>query len=152
MAEHDLDALVVDARLEAESAALLRSIDGPPGERPRDFGDILLRVAAIDAERVQLQQLAPIVLVEPARRLLGRRLAPAAGATAARRPGRRARRLGVRPRRIGAHPVVEIEEHRRTLRRRPEQLSEVAEHMRPDRVALVLGQEEPRRSLPARRR
>ena len=37
-----------------------------------------------------------------------------------------------------AHPVVEIEEHRRALRGRLQQLAEAAEHMRANRVALVL--------------
>ena len=51
--------------------------------------------------------------------------------------------LHVRTVRIGAHPVVEIEEHRGALRGRLEQIAETAEHVRPDRVALVLGQHEP---------
>ena len=39
-------------------------------------------------------------------------------------------------------PVVEIEEHRRALRGGAEQVAELAEHVRPDRVALVLGEQE----------
>ena len=48
----------------------------PAGERARHLGDVLLRVAAVDAERVQLHQLAPVVLVETFRRVLARRLRP----------------------------------------------------------------------------
>ena len=50
----------------AEAAALPRVVDRPAGERARHFGDVLLRVAAVDAERVQLHQLAAVVLVQPA--------------------------------------------------------------------------------------
>ncbi len=67
--EHDLLALVVQLRHEAEAAALARVRDRPAGERARDFGDVLLRVAAVDAERVQLEQLAPVVLVQSLRRV-----------------------------------------------------------------------------------
>ncbi len=43
--------------------------------------------------------------------------------------------------RIGAQPVVEIEEHRRALGRRAKQVAEAAPDMRPDRLALVIGDE-----------
>ena len=49
----------------------------------------------------------------------------------------------MRPVRIRAHPVVEVEQHRRALRGRAEQIAELAEHVRPDRLALVLGQQKP---------
>ena len=45
--------------------------------------------------------------------------------------------------RIGAHPVVEVEEHRRALRGRLEQIAELAEHVRANRVALVFGEQKP---------
>ena len=41
--------------------------DRPAGERARHLDHVLLRVAAVDAERVQLQQLARVVLVQTAR-------------------------------------------------------------------------------------
>ena len=44
---------------------------------------------------------------------------------------------------IGAHPVVEIEEHRRTLRGCLEEVAELAEDVRPYRVPLVRRQEKP---------
>jgi hypothetical protein len=40
------------------------TVDRPAGERAGDLGDVLLRVAAVDAQRVQLHQLAAVVLVE----------------------------------------------------------------------------------------
>ena len=139
--------------------------DRPAGERARDFLDVLLRVAAVDAERVQLHQLAGVVLVDAARPRGSAR--PAARVAAAGRPASRSRR---RRRTSGAPasthgrpafcagavvgasgaaalPVVEVEQHRRALRRRAEQIAELAEHVRPDRVALVLGEVAARRSL-----
>ena len=50
--------------------------------------------------------------------------------------------------RVGAHPVIQIEQHRRTLRRRIDQISEPAEHVRTDRFTLVLGEHEPIAAFP----
>ena len=55
------------------------SADGPAGQHLRELLDVLLRVAAVDAERVQLEQLARVVLVQSAR---------GAAAAAARARGR----------------------------------------------------------------
>ena len=66
VAEHQLRAGVVHARLEDEPAAEARILDRPAGQGPRDFLHVLLRVAAVHAERVQLHQLAGVVLVEAA--------------------------------------------------------------------------------------
>ena len=49
--------------------------DGPTGEATRDFGDVFLGVAAIDAERVQLHQFPAVVFVETAILFLGLLLA-----------------------------------------------------------------------------
>ena len=48
---------------EHERAAEIAAVDGPAGERARDLDHVLLRIAAVDAERVQLHQLARVVLV-----------------------------------------------------------------------------------------
>ena len=54
--------------------------DGPAGEAARDRDHVLLRVAAVHAQRVQLHQLAAVVLVQPVRlpRQLLRQVAPRA--------------------------------------------------------------------------
>src|SRR5439155_15636030 len=70
VSEHDLRSGIVHPRLEPESAALPRIRDRPARETPRDVDDVVLRVAAVDAERVQLHQLAAVVLVESALRAL----------------------------------------------------------------------------------
>src|SRR6266576_1415776 len=57
----------MESRDEAECAV---TIDRPASERTRDLDDILLRVAAIDPERVELEQLAAVILVEAALLLL----------------------------------------------------------------------------------
>ncbi len=62
--QDDLLAVVVHPRLESEPAALPWIRDRPARKRARDLLHVLLRVAAFDAERVQLHQLARVVLVE----------------------------------------------------------------------------------------
>ena len=165
--EDRLLARVVDRRIEDELAGL--PVERPSGERARDFLHVLLRVAAVDAERVQLHQLARIVLVEAALRLLlqalhqllralralrsaiarAPRAATAARAADAAETGRRAIESAAATasavarderglRAVGrALPVVEEEQHRRTLRHRAEQIAELAERVRADHVAVV---------------
>ena len=114
---------------------------------------------------MELHQLAAVILVEAFRRILSLRLGTHAGdrgqvsrsawtetcprpaAERAANDSRRAHFL-VRTVWIGAHPVVEIKEHGRTFRDRLEQIAKLAEHTRADDVALVLGEHEPRRTLP----
>src|SRR6185503_7264510 len=62
--ENHLLAGVVNVRVEDELAAL--PLERPSGQGTRDFLHVLLRVAAVDAERVKLHQLAGVVLVEAA--------------------------------------------------------------------------------------
>src|SRR4029077_7633556 len=45
---------------------LPRLLDGPACEAPRDFGHILLCVAAIDANRVEFHELAAVVFIQSA--------------------------------------------------------------------------------------
>ena len=171
LAQHDLLAIVVPARIEVESAAEPRVGDRPARERPRNFLHILLRVAAVDAERVQFHQLARVVLVDAPAALLRRHRRVAGHLPAAHvgilQPPAAVRQAGVRAWHAAAHgiavalgirrgggafgrgalPVVEIEEHRRAVRRRAQQIAELAEHPRADGVALVLGQVVPHLAL-----
>src|SRR3954470_22359525 len=64
VAEQDFLASIMDLRTEYESAALRRRFDRPAGERARDVDHVLLRIAAVDAEGVQLEQLTTVVLVQ----------------------------------------------------------------------------------------
>src|SRR5271165_7283421 len=66
LAEHELRPRLVPTRIELKASAFERLVDGPSGEDFRSFGDVALRVSAIHAERVQLQQLTAIILVEAA--------------------------------------------------------------------------------------
>jgi hypothetical protein len=118
LTEHDFLAAVVHARPEDEVPVGLRPVDRPAGERAGDLGDVLLCVAAVHAERVQLHQLARVVLVESA----------LASAVRSRRHDE------VRP---GAEPVVEVEEHRRMVRGGAHEVGELAHRVRADRFALV---------------
>ena len=50
-----------------EAAAIARAADGPAGEYSRKARDIFLRVAAIDAERMQFENFPGQILIEPER-------------------------------------------------------------------------------------
>src|SRR5207237_328728 len=148
VAEDDLLPRIVEGRDEPELAV---AIDGPARERASDFDDVLLRVTAVNAQRVQLQQLAPVVLVETALLLLAViRIRPRLARRRRRREAAEEstpsepllisnlRGLGlhlglpIRSVWIRTEPVIEIEEHRRTLRVGFQQVAEVIEDMRTD--------------------
>src|SRR5207247_5269117 len=56
--------------VELEVPALLRPPYAPAGENPGDVDHVLLSVAALRAERVQLEQLASVILVDALRHAL----------------------------------------------------------------------------------
>jgi hypothetical protein len=118
--EHDLFALVVNARLETEARFAARLANRPAGKTARDFVHVLLRVAAVDPQSMKLHQLARVVLVEPAPAIIRSHL----------------RRGGVR---TGAQPIVQIKKHRGALRRGAQEVAETAQRVRPNRVAVVGG-------------
>src|SRR6266849_8565821 len=93
---------------------LLWAYDSPSRENMGERDHVLLRVTAIDAERVKLHQLARVVFVD-------------------------ALELAVLSRRVGRGvlPIVEVEEHPWMLRGGPKQVAEAAHRMRPDRLFLV---------------
>src|SRR5207244_12435659 len=93
VAEDDLRASVVQLGAEHEAADSLGILDGPAGERACHLDHVLLGVAAIHAERMQLKQLAAEVLVDAAAR--------AAAALPQRGPLRLRRAL----------PVVQVVQH-----------------------------------------
>ena len=68
--EHFLRAAIVHGRDKAEPG-IGGPANRPPRKRSRDLDDILLGVAAIHTERVQLQQLSRVVFVEAARHPVG---------------------------------------------------------------------------------
>ena len=107
--------LLVEPETVARGGAAARAAprQTPSGENARQRNHVRLRVAAIHAERVQLHQLARVVFVQSLEAPLRRR---AAG--------------------CGVTPVVEIEQHRRVLRRRAQQVAETAEHVRAYRLLL----------------
>ena len=63
LAEHTLWPEVVNLRVVREDAAAARR---PAGERAREFVHILLRIAAVNSDGMQLHDLAGIVLVDVA--------------------------------------------------------------------------------------
>src|SRR4029077_7759789 len=96
------------------------------------------------------EQLAAVVFIQSgillAPHIWIRRHAPwAAIRTVAHGPRRNALRLhGIR---TDAQPIVEIEKHRRTLGRRDEQVFELSQSVRANRLLLVVGKQEPLRTL-----
>ena len=127
-----------------ESRALLRPLDAPAREDSRDLDDVLLRVTAIDAEGVQLEQLARVILVD-SRRLppapLLRHLIPAEPRSAEWREELARLRRGRTGR--DALRIVEIKEHRGAFSRRDEQIFEFAERPRPDGFFYIRRQQKP---------
>src|SRR5208282_6026919 len=85
----------------------------PSGQNMRERDHVGLRVAAVDAQRMQFHQLARVVLV------YSFELALRAGAA-----GRR------------VLPVVEVEKHRRMMRGRAQERAELAHRVRPNRSLL----------------
>jgi len=96
----------------AENIVIARRDHRPAGENTREGRHVILRITAIDAERVQLQDFAREIFVEPALVAL---------------PGARARSDRLK--------IVEIDEHRRMLRHRPQHVAETSEHERTNRLA-----------------
>ena len=131
-----------------------RRADGPAGEHARELGDVRLRVAAVHAQRMQLQDLAREILVQV--------------------PGCRKRRAPARaqPPRLPAlahrEVVVEVEDHRRVTGRGQQHVGEVPAYVRPYGLAFEAADErkhqrlfrrhremvrpEPDQALPERRR
>ena len=118
LAEEMLVAIVVTRGIEHEPTARNRQRvwprEPPAGQDARQRDDIVLRVAAIGAERVQFHQLARIVFVDPS---LAAVQALAAGS--------------------GVLRVVEIEQHRRVVRGRAEKIAETSQRVGADRLGLV---------------
>ena len=127
MPQDHLLAVIMNPRLELEASALPGHFNRPTGECAGYVLHVLLGVAAVHAERMQFHELAGVIFVEPARR-----------------PTSPVLPVLVRRRTL---PVIEVEEHRRTVGRRAKQVSKFPEHVGPDHVALVLGQIHARRSL-----
>src|SRR5689334_16188293 len=63
-AKYNFAVRVMHPRTEDECAALIRTINCPARKAARHFLNVTLRVAAVNAERVQFQQLACIVFVD----------------------------------------------------------------------------------------
>src|SRR5262245_3248529 len=64
MPEHHLLTVVVHPITKDESGGTPRLVDRPTGEAARHLQHILLRVAAINAHRVQLHELTGVILVD----------------------------------------------------------------------------------------
>ena len=62
--ENDFFAIVVQAGPVKKQSLFIRLLNRPSGKAARDFLNIFLRVAAVNAHRVQLHQLARVILVD----------------------------------------------------------------------------------------
>src|SRR6266481_6134985 len=119
MAEEHLWAVIVASALEDcgvfGKCPRIRWVDAPPGQNAGQGDDVLLRVPAIGAQRVQFHDLAREVLIEP--------LPIAAGAGTARGSAER---------------IVEINQHRWVLCGGEQQVAETAQREGTDRLLLVI--------------
>src|SRR5690348_1323620 len=111
------------ARVEYEAPALSRTVDGPAGEHLGQLDHVMLGISAVHAQRVQLQELARVVLVQSA--LSIRRFVVASASSL---------RVGT-----DALPIVEIEKHRRGLGGGNQQITKLAQSVWTDGIALVGG-------------
>src|ERR1700733_10284918 len=145
MSENELRTGLVHAWLIAESEAFERLLDRPSGKYFGDLGDIALRVSAIHADCMQFQQLAAVIFIEAGVLLaplirVRRKTAWASIRAISHGPCGDALRL--HRVRSHAHPVVEIKEHRWTFRGRHQQIFELSQSMRADRLLLVVCKQE----------
>ena len=154
MAEHELQSRLMHARVITEASTLERFLDGPSRKYLGDLGDVALRIPAIHAECVQLQQLAAVILVQAAvlfapcvrvRSRIARRVGPSPRTITTRRAHRDAESLSRV--RAHAHPVIQIEQHRWTFRRRHQQVLKLAQSSWPDDLLLVAGEKKAVRTL-----
>ena len=76
LAQDDLLPAIVRPFAEGERRALVGTLDPPAGQYPRHIDDVVLGIAAVHAQRVQLEQFAGVVLVQSAGDPLRDRLAP----------------------------------------------------------------------------
>src|SRR6266849_6390779 len=125
-------------RLKPEAATFFRLFDGPTREHLGNFGDVFLRVSAVDAESVKLHQLAAIVFVQAACHLSFSVERPilntpiAAFLVASGRDSQSNVRAGTY-----AQPVVEVKQHRGTLRGCDQEVFEFSERVRTYCVTLI---------------
>src|SRR5437879_13888480 len=66
MPDHHLRIGVMQPVAKPELRVALWLPNGPAGEAARHFDDVLLRISAIDAERMKLHQLAAVIFVQAA--------------------------------------------------------------------------------------
>ena len=148
--EHDFFARLVPALVKLEFAALLRFFDRPAGENFGEFGDIFLRVAAINAQRVEFHDLSRIVLVESAgtlglllrcllwswswRIVKNHSKRPTPQPSVSEKSSTIFRLIRVRS---NALPVVEIEKHRRTLSGCNQQVFEFTQSTWTNHITLI---------------
>ena len=102
--------------------------DAPPREDAGELDDVVLRVASVHADRVQLHELTSIVLVDSPWRVRS------AGGSATPRPVSQPRRAGVR---ADGTDVVQIEEHRGMTRRSEHHIGEAPQDVGTDGVTLI---------------
>ena len=150
LTEHGLRAGVMQNRIEAERGRFIRTFHRPAGEYTRGLCHILLTVSTVDAQRVQLHQLAGVVLVQATATLLQprrhgvalrrihssqlRRTLRIPTLRGARDPLWHQRRTRAVSRTL---PVVQVVQHRRTVGHCTQQCTELAQHIRPDGITFV---------------
>src|SRR4051812_9481339 len=121
VSENNFLTVVMNPFVEVEAASPARRSNGPASKASRYFDNVLLRVAAVDAKRVKLHQLARVVFIQSAFHTLLIRERPSISL------------LEIGRNRFG---IVEIKQHRRTFRSRQQQIMKLAQGVRANRFAL----------------
>src|SRR6266567_9185175 len=147
--ENDFRIGIVDAFVKFELRIFARLLNGPASETTSDFGDVLLRVATVNAEGVKLHQLATVIFVQPtflflfvlSLRIL-RRQGPGKtvpGTAHLLAPGTLLR-LTLTRAGISTHEIIQIEKHGRALRGVGHQILELSEDVGLEYIAFVGGE------------
>src|SRR5438445_1489115 len=126
LAQHALGLGIMDAIVESKFRLGSRIADGPACETARHFDHVLLGIAAVDSERVQFHQFAPVIFVEAAL-AHGRQFGTLAASKLFAMRSEPLGRLW-----ISAEVIVQIEKHGRTPGCGAEQIAKSAQNAWPD--------------------
>src|SRR5690242_15762123 len=119
--ENDLFLPIVEYRIEVEFPDAAHVENGPPRQGARNCNNIVLRVASVDSESVQFQELSAVVFIQ-------------SGSANSHRQ-----------RQIVAHnlrlKIIQVQQHCGMPRRGQQHVLEVSEDVGPNGVALEAGQQ-----------
>ncbi len=130
-----------------KAAAIVGLFNRPAGEYFCDFRDVALGITAVYAECVEFQEFASVIFVQTVVRLtfrvwIRRRKAARTAIWAVRTSLPLRNSQGTHGVRSYTQPIVQVEQHGRTLRRGEQQIFEFSQRAWANHFLLVVGEEE----------